>query len=999
MGEEIQADNTRAPRAWAGEFIGRVAELEAFHQLSASGASLITVCGAPGAGKTRFVCEILSRGLLREHHSAPVFIDLSDAASGADALDLVARTLAAGSSGGRSAALEHPLVGATARYIILDTVEHLIEPLSALLIEWRAIAPQVGFVLTSREPLHLAAERIFQLDPLTPADAADLLIARAYQGVDGPGESEFGDITAKIRELVARLDYLPLAIELAAEHARTLPISEIIERLGDSFDLLRSRRRDVKGRHKSLRAALQWSWDTLGAIEKQVLAQSSVFCGGFTLKAAMRVIEARAGAGQLDVAQVLDRLVDKSLLRVASEPGAPAARYRHFHFSRAYFRAFWTTGQGFEGAASEPITEARDALHRRHASFFLKEGEAHLGLAKTCAAMTCGAWLNAEAENLRVLFERASRWPGHAERLQAARLLDEHHRCSGAVELHEELLDDAVDIAIAAGDASWQAEFLRRRGRLRGQRGQFSKAKVDYEQALALGDAGEDAEFIAWTRFESGELARQRGDIDRALAEFGRAEDLAASTEQWGLLRSVLAHQASCDVDRGDFARARQRINRLHAISETDDLRAEADLYRRLAYVHYYLGEFVEQQQLNEHALELARRLGDRRQLAACAQGLADSYFADSNFDKAIALYRDALEIHRELGDEHLEGILLGNLGGAYHRREDFDAAQEAYRRSLRIHRGSRATPYLAVTTSALGVLEHEQSRVAQARAHYAQACELFELLDQASDVASVLLYRGWLSLEVGSQASAEGYFERAQELFGRNEADVGWQAVAGASLAVLRAMQAKPQAYTGLLERAHLRVRAFPDSLERSLVNGLTLLVRALVAQDGAGFGEDLCAAWAQDNSLRLRSLHARLIQRLMRRLPEVLGAESGLQEISSAHATVAPALAEAVATIHADGSGFEVPGFEPADLRRRRSLRLILAELARRHQRDDTEGFGVFDAFDVGWPGEAVEPEVAAGRVYWAIRTLRGLGLEDYLVTVDDGYMLASSSRILIK
>lgn len=201
-------------------------------------------------------------------------------------------------------------VGPTPALLVLDNCEHLIEAVADLVAALVVRTPRLHVLTTSRAPLGLAAERVYLLPQLSVADAALLFRERATAARPGVRLEE-----VEVARLVARLDGLPLAVELAAAKVRVMAVAEIERRLEDRFALLRGGSRGAPERHQTLLAVIDWSWALLTADERAVLRRLAVFRDGFTLADAEAVV---TGPGErvADVMGRLASLVDQSLVTV-----------------------------------------------------------------------------------------------------------------------------------------------------------------------------------------------------------------------------------------------------------------------------------------------------------------------------------------------------------------------------------------------------------------------------------------------------------------------------------------------------------------------------------------------------------------------------------------------------------------------------------------------------------------------------------------------------------
>ncbi|MFF2927039.1 BTAD domain-containing putative transcriptional regulator [Streptomyces celluloflavus] len=325
-------------RAELTTFVGRSADVAAVRELIA-GHRLTTVIGPGGSGKTRLATET-AHTLLGDLPDGAWLVEL--AALGADG-DVAQSTLAglglrdALLRGAPNAELTDRLIAAIREreaLLILDNCEHVIE--SAAVFAHRVLGEcrRLRILATSREPLGITGEALWPVEPLAlPAGDA------------GPGEIESAPAVQLLRDragavrrdlagdahtlatmvrVCRALDGMPLAIELAAARLRTMSMDQLAHRLDDRFRLLTSGSRTALPRHRTLRAAVDWSWELLTDAERMVLRRLSVFSGGAGLEAAERVCAGDA-VGPEQVLELLTALTEKSLL-VAEGDGAP--RYR-----------------------------------------------------------------------------------------------------------------------------------------------------------------------------------------------------------------------------------------------------------------------------------------------------------------------------------------------------------------------------------------------------------------------------------------------------------------------------------------------------------------------------------------------------------------------------------------------------------------------------------------------------------------------------------------------
>lgn len=338
--------------------VGRDRDLDEVARALAGG-RLLTLTGPGGVGKTRLALAVAVRLTAQNADVAwadlaqvtdPLAIEQTVAASlgartshGPDSFSAVAAHLAASRDGNA-----RPL------FIVLDGCEHATVAVAGVAERLLADCPAVSVVATSREPLGVEGERAWQVPPLGQAHAARLfedrarLVASSFTVTDANREA--------VAHVCARLDGLPLAIELAAARLRVLSVGQLAERLDDMFGVLVGGARSAPPRHQALRATLDWSYDLLTREERTVFRRLAAFADGFSLAAAERV----AAFGDIAAGQVLDllaRLADKSLVRVEGE------RYRLLATIREY--------------AAARLAEAgeRDRARREHLRYYAEFAE------------------------------------------------------------------------------------------------------------------------------------------------------------------------------------------------------------------------------------------------------------------------------------------------------------------------------------------------------------------------------------------------------------------------------------------------------------------------------------------------------------------------------------------------------------------------------------------------------------------------------------------------
>jgi predicted ATPase/DNA-binding SARP family transcriptional activator len=343
--------------------IGRERELAELETVSRS-KRLVTLTGPGGTGKTRLAAEHARR--LEALGAQAVWVDLACLADPQRVPQQIASALSL-----RQITDRPPLevvissLRDSAMLIVLDNCEHLIDTCSSVAATLLASCPEVRILATSREPLGVGGEQVWPVQPLGLPAAGDWMSVAAAEAVQlfadraraaNPSFLLDAENAGAVAEICRALDGMPLAIELAAARSRLMTPAQIAARLEDQLALLSGGARSTVARHRTLRAAIDWSFDLLSPAEQSLLTRLSLFRGSFSLDAAEAVCSDDTIA-RAEILDLLAGLVDKSLV----------VSFTH-HSGIRYF-LLKTIAQ----YAAEKIDAAgRQTLRRRHASAFVE---------------------------------------------------------------------------------------------------------------------------------------------------------------------------------------------------------------------------------------------------------------------------------------------------------------------------------------------------------------------------------------------------------------------------------------------------------------------------------------------------------------------------------------------------------------------------------------------------------------------------------------------------
>ena len=621
------------------EFVGRGMSLRALGDRFAAGARLVSVLGIGGAGKTRLASRF---GWLHlgDYPGGVWFCDLSSARSLEDIPRAVAQGLQVPLGAGEpTAQVAAVLAGREACLLVLDNFEQVNRFAEKTVGLWLDSAPRVKFLATTREVLGICGEKVFALPPLDASEGFDLFVHRASATGGTHGESD--GATADVSRIVDLLDGLPLAIELAA--ARTLVMSPkiLLAAMSERFKLLASRggRQD---RQSTLRKTFDWSWDLLSETDKSVLAQLAVFDGGISLAAAKSVLKPPSNGEVLWTVDLLQSLVEKSMLRVHSD-----LRFELLSTLQEYALEHLGGVDQFPESGPEFASQTRT----RHYRFFARLSEAD-AVANQCI----------ELPNLLAASRRAVDESDTSAAVDSLVLAWTALKLRGPFRVGLELAYFvSSQCALAPSQRAtvdWIAgSALYSLGRLK-----LSKERLESGIAAAreCGDKRSEARLLC----SLGEWFSTTGDETAALESLRDAMDLAAvvsdplvQLKALNELGALAQTQLNLGVARGYYERA------LLLAREISDVRWEGAVLGNLGGLLHSQEQLDDAARLYESAIIRSQQCGDRRMEGnhRCNLGLALHQLG--NNAEALAQFEVVLTTSRELGNPRLESAALCNMG------------------------------------------------------------------------------------------------------------------------------------------------------------------------------------------------------------------------------------------------------------------------------------------------------------------------------------------------
>lgn len=615
-------------------FVGRHQEIAETIRLL-SDHRLVTLTGPGGTGKTRLALEVAAQ-VLPSFPDGAFLVDLAPLANPGQVCPAICEALGVREEPGSDLidTLVDRLTGRTL-LLVLDNFEHLLA--EAPLVE-RILGrvPEVRALVTSRISLGLYGEQEQPVPPLTvPSEgtgldalagieAVELFVDRAREALPGFALTE--ENAPAVAEICARLDGLPLAIELAASRSKVLAPQALLSRLGRSLDILSSRATNLPERQRTLRGTIEWSHGLLDEPERRLFARLSVFAGGADLESVALVANPEGELG-MDTLEGMTTLVDHSLVRRTDGAGGDEPRFTMLETIREYAR------ERLDGEVDA------DASRRRHAERFLD------------LAVASEPHMNAEDQLLWL--DRLDR---DHENIQAA--------LGWAADAGE------IDRALEAAASVWRFWLLR---------GHFAVGRAWLERLLST--PGERSVARARAHGAAGSLAYWQQIVEDTERHYGEALAISRELEDSMAIAQALYNLAWVPYIRGTGYREAM-ASLQEAADLFEELGDEESATRARGDISYFLmlaGDHRAALPLLQEAVTRARERGDRFGLVDNLVRVAEAHRALDDHTAARAALLEAL-------DEFDRSKITGGIPAVLQLMASSEAAEGRHERAMRLH-------------------------------------------------------------------------------------------------------------------------------------------------------------------------------------------------------------------------------------------------------------------------------------------------------------------------
>jgi predicted ATPase/class 3 adenylate cyclase len=652
---------------------------------------LLTLLGPGGIGKTRLAIAVATQ--MRSFFvGGTCFVGLAALSDRQLVVPTIARELGLKESGNRPPLEQvQAFVGEQQFLLVLDNFEQLVAA-AEVLEELLADCPRLSILVTSRAVLHLFAEQVVPVTPLSlpslsnpdnediaESAAVTLFVQRARNIL--PSFQLTPTNARAIAEVCVRLDGLPLAIELAAARVKLLPPQALLARLSQRLHLLTGGPRSLPVRQQTLRSTIQWSYDLLGPEEQALFHLLSVFVDGGPLSAAEALCQER-GQADLDVLNTLSALLDNSLIQ-SSDEGAEEPRFLMLQTVREF---------GLERLTASGELERTRVAHAHYFLALAEQAEPELH------GPNQALWvvrLEHEHDNLREALEWALeqvRDEQAAERREIGLRLSAALKGFWMILGHYREARSFLERALALSEGtrtSLRARVLRAIASVADCQGDIDRIEVVAKLSLALSRELEDTCGIAESLGSLAAAAWLRGKIVEAISLHEEQVRLLRQVGEPGEVAEALFPLAEHVSTHGEYARGQALFEEALQLFRQagNELWVGGTLVHSASWIWFTLGNLETMHQRFQEGQARITKVGDRAWGAECVWVAALLALSEGEPERASSLAQESLNIYREIGDPWYSAWLLHLLGRIETQRGEMPAARTYYQQSLALNR------------------------------------------------------------------------------------------------------------------------------------------------------------------------------------------------------------------------------------------------------------------------------------------------------------------------
>ncbi|UCD40810.1 MAG: tetratricopeptide repeat protein [Chloroflexota bacterium] len=825
-------------------FVGREKEIAEVKQLLET-KRLLTISGLGGAGKTRLVVQVALESL-EQYDSGGWFIDLAPLSDATLVPHEILNTLGIREEPGRSPSdMLAQFFQNKSALMILDNCEQVLQGVAQLVKALIGRTTGLKILATSREPLGVAGETVWCIPSLSAPSAGDelhvekliqyeavqLFVERALDA--RPHFALTNQNMHSVAQICARLDGIPLAIELAAARMKVLSVADIAARLDHRLQFLVSYQ-NIVPRQKTLRNLIDWSYELLPKNEQSLLRRLSVFTGGWRLEAAEEVCSGE-NIGSFEVLDLLSHLVDKSLViadisdsteryhmletirqyaheHLEESGESSSIAFKHaFYFTKTVERSYeeiWGKNQGYW---IEYLEAEHDNL-RTAMEWMSQEEDAHEMLLCLAGSLWRFWWVRGYITEGRARLEAALRLNPYAQQALRANGL----RGAGKLALQQgdyiqaaAMSQESLDLFREIGDKWGIARQLEVLGEVAYYQGDYSQAVELHNESLSIRKAILDKEGIAASLQHLGMIARDHGDSQHAKELFEQSLELFRELEDKIFTAQILNNLGIVEHSLCEYDHATMLFEEAVSLyRELKDNFGVSDVLQNLGNVAKDRGELKQAKSICEECLQLKQTLGDKRGIAHAKATLGEIAIFQGQYKLASELVEQSLANFQELGVKRGVMFCLGLQAFVVYYRGDYELATSLAEECLMISREISAPRAVAYCTEVLGLVAFARNRFKEAVDLLNEAIIIFDEIGDRRNVAIALINLARTAYRLGKFKNARNYID--QSLAVSQQLETEW--THGLALEILGLLQRKQGDHDQAL---HL----FQESLEISVI------------------------------------------------------------------------------------------------------------------------------------------------------------------------------------
>ncbi len=651
-------------------------------------ARLVTLTGPGGIGKTRLGLQTAA-DLIDFFEDGAFFIDLSAVDEVNYVVPVIARTLHLNETSGKPFFdILRDYLSPKKMLLVIDNFEQVMKATNFLLQIMKKCA-EVVFVVTSREALNVRGERIFNVSPLQLPDLTKAENDEGLPYLQNLNQYESvrlfieraqalhmdfvinNDNAPAVAEICVRLDGIPLAIELAASRIKVLTPDEILMRLEDALRFLTGGAKDLPPRHRTLRAALSWSYDMLEEKQQRFFQVFSIFPASFTLGAVENIC-ATLGFCEEDVLQVVDSILDKSLLqKMEKSEGAPR------FFMLETIKSFGKEKAEKEGII--PVVKRDIGKYYLNLAEKAEEQLLYLGIKDWMKCLDDEYNNFLEIINWYIEDEEDSQNREISFRITAA--LREYWKIRGYLSQGRELINKVYQVASKEQRkrSGVQAKLLLGAGSLARTQGYYREAISKLKEALHSYEGLDDARGIVQAYHELGWGFYRDEDMDEAEQWFIKGKEKCQSLDNPVLPAMMDLGIGLISLRRNNTEKAKILFEKCSTIfHEHGALRLLGQTFGNFGFLYYTLGKENTAKIYFKKAFDVWEQYGEVTETRIIKNNLAYLYLHAEETDYALQYYRSLLEDAKRTADPRWASAAYSGLADVYYKKKNFELALQS---------------------------------------------------------------------------------------------------------------------------------------------------------------------------------------------------------------------------------------------------------------------------------------------------------------------------------